>query len=458
MLVSWLREQIATLRPGDRLPSTRRLVELHSVSPVTVSRALTALANEGLVVARPGDGTFVAQPPRRLAPLDHSWQTLVLSDRSVDVAGLSPLSDPLHDDAVLSLATGYLHPSLMPQRALNAALVRASRHLDVWERPPTLGLHGLRTWFASGAGPGVDARDVLVTSGGQGAISATLRSVLAPGAPLLVESPTYPGALAAARAAGIRPVPVPTDADGIVPELLARAFELTSAQALYCQPQHQNPTGSSLTASRRRAVLEVAQGAGAFVIEDDFARLLSHRGRTAPSLLSEDLDGRVIHITSLTKVASPSLRVGAILARGPVADRLRSMRVVDDMFVPRPIQEATLELVSRGLWDQHLSIISDSLGRRCSVLAQALASRLPQLSFTRPSGGMHIWAALPEGLDDVAVTEAARRCGVVVMAGSPFFPAEAPGPFLRLTFSAAASEADLAEGVLRLAAALSRFE
>src|SRR3984957_21177789 len=162
----------------------------------------------------------------------------------------------------------------MPLAMLRSALARAARLPDTWDRPPAAGLHALRSWFAQAAGPQIDAGDVLITSGGQSALSAAFRALLPAGAPLLVESPTYPGALAAARAAGLRPVPVPADRDGIIPGHLAEAFARTGAQALLCQPAYHNPTGAVLAADRRQTVLGLAAAAGAFVIEDDCSRWL----------------------------------------------------------------------------------------------------------------------------------------------------------------------------------------
>lgn len=446
------------LGPGARLPSTRSLVASHRVSPVTVSRALNDLAAEGLLVSRPGAGTFVAHLRRGAADRsDHSWQTVALGDRTVDTGGISPLADPPETDGVISLSTGYLHTSLMPVAALDAALRRSARLPDSWERPPATGLHGLRSWFAKVVGNDVDARDVLITSGGQSAISAAFRALIPPGAPLLVESPTYPGAIAAARAAGVRPVPVPLDEDGIVPDLLAEAFARTGAQAVFCQPTYQNPTGTVLAADRRAAVLAAAASAGAFVIEDDFARWLSHRGRPPAPLASEDGEGRVVYTTSLTKVASPSLRLGAIVARGPVARRLEAIRIVDDLFVPRPMQEIALDLVSRPVWDRHLRELGGALSSRSAALHDAIVRALPAVQTCLPPGGMHLWARLPPDVDDVHAALAARQAGVVVMPGRPFFAAEPSGPHLRLTFSAAASERDLSDGVRRLARAVPRL-
>jgi DNA-binding transcriptional MocR family regulator len=421
-----------------------------------VSRALAELGREGTVVVRPGAGTFVAQPTAtsgRADLPDYSWQTVVLAERAIDTEGLSALADPPHADGVISLATGYAHPSLMPHAALRSALMRAARWPDAWDRPPAAGLHGLRAWFARETGPGTDARDVLITGGAQGAMSAAFRALVPAGAPLLVESPTYSGALSAARAAGIRPVPVPADRDGIIPEHLAEAIARTGAQALYCQPAYSNPSGAVLAAGRRQAVLDLAGAAGAFVIEDDCGRWLSHRQQAPATLLSDDTDGRVVYLTSLTKAAAPSLRIGALIARGPAASRLQALRAVDDTFVSRPLQQAALELVTSPAWERHLETLNQALGRRALALLAAISRRLPAVSATLPDGGMHLWVTLPQDSDDAVTTDAARRNNVIVMPGRPFFPAEAPAPHLRLTFSAAADEAELDEGIRRLAAA-----
>lgn len=454
-LAKLLRGQVHRLAPGDRMPSTRSLVQDHKASPVTVSRALAVLAGEGLIVTRPGTGTFVAEPAARNSKSDLSWQAVTLGETSISAEGISPLADPLGADNVISLASGYPHSSLMPVQALNSALRHAARSPRSWDRPPTSGIPGLRAWFARNAGYGAcDSRDVIVTPGGQSAIMAALRALVNPGEPLLVESPTYPGALAAARLAGIRVLPVPVDKHGVVPELLAEAFARSGARAFYCQPAYHNPTGAVLRADRRVEVLAVASAAQAFLIEDDACRWLSHDNRPPRPLLADDLDGRVVYLTSLTKAASPSLRIGALISRGPVAARLHAIRVVDDMFVSRPLQEAALNIVTRPAWAQHLRELGKNLSRRASVLAQDLNSMLPAAHFVLPSGGMHLWTRLPLSLDDTEIAAAARRAGVVIMPGTPFFPAEPPAPHLRLTFSAASSEAELYAGIRALSEAV----
>ncbi|MFL1426495.1 MULTISPECIES: PLP-dependent aminotransferase family protein [unclassified Nocardiopsis] len=455
-LAESLRALLSGLAPGDRLPSSRELVKRYRVGPATVARAIAALAAEGAVVTRPGSGTYVAERrarPHEEAAADLSWQTVALTDRAVDTRLVADPLGPAPAGAV-SMDGGYIHRSLQPTRALSAALARAARRPDAWDRAPAGGLAALRAAFGHLVG-GVSPEDVLVTAGGQSALSIAFRAVAGPGSPVLVESPTYPRALAAARAAGLRPVPVPLDADGLRPDLLADAFAMTGARLLYCQPTFQNPTGAVLAPERRRQVLDVARAAGAFVIEDDFARHLGHGGPVPRPLVDEDRDGTVVHVTSLTKPAAPSLRIGALVARGPVMERMRAVRLVDDFFVTRPLQEAALEVLGSPSWERHVRALGAALRERCAVLADAVAREVPGAAFSAPAGGLHLWVRLPAGVDDAVLTSAARQRGVVVSAGGRYFAAEPPAAHVRIGFAAAADHAELAEGARRLGSALS---
>jgi DNA-binding transcriptional MocR family regulator len=441
---------------GVRFPSTREIVAEYHVSPVTVSRALATLSAEGVIGTRPGSGTFVAD---RISPAgtnhaDTAWQTVALGDRAIDSSALQTYLEA-NPRGALSLAGGYLHPSLMPIRALTSAAIRAARRTETWEGPDPRGLPGLRAWFASHHGSGFGAGDVIVSNGGQSAISAVFRALVPPGATLIVEAPTYPGGLAIARAAGIRVVPVPMDADGIRADLLAEALEATGSRAIYLQPTHHNPTGTMMSTERRREVLDAAARAGAFVIEDDWARWLGYEGTNPPTLISMDGQGRVIYISSLTKPAAPSLRIGALVARGPVADRLRAIRMVDDLFVSRLTQETTQELVESPGWPRHIVEVGRELRERCRVVMEALAEHAPGVEVPRPPrGGMHMWVTLPRGVVEGAVVESARQHGVLVGPGRSFFATEPPAAHLRLSFGGAASHDELRESVRRLGAAL----
>ena len=224
----------------------------------------------------------------------------------------------------LALSSGYLDPRLQPTAAMAAALARAGRRPGAWERGPVEGVAALRAWFAREAGGRFGAHDVVICPGGQAALVTAVRALAPPGGSVVVESPTYRGALAAVRAAGLTPVPVPSDADGVRPEMLADALERTGARVAYLQPLHANPHGADLSAERRAAVMEVAARSGAFLIEDDWARDLTIDGPAPAPLAADDPDGHVVYVRSLSKGASPGLRVAAVAARGPAGVRLRS--------------------------------------------------------------------------------------------------------------------------------------
>ncbi len=472
-LAATLRSELIRYPEGEKLPSSRVLVARHQVSPVTVSRAIATLVAEGLVTSRPGAGVFKAAARHSASTLgDVSWQEVALSaaaplgavdagTRSAGAAGvLATLTTPPPE--VIDLNGGYLHSTLQPERALAAALARAGRRPGTWSRPPVEGLTELRDWFArdiGGPGGSLTASDVLITAGGQSALTTALRSLAAPGSPVLVESPTYPGMLAVARAAGLRPVPVPVDADGVRTDLLAEAFEATRARLFVCQPLFHNPTGTVLSPQRRTEVLRIARAAGAFVVEDDFARRLVHADSPPLPLplAADDPDGVVVHVRSLTKAASPSLRIAALSAHGPVLERLRAIQVVDSFFVPRPLQETTLELVGSPAWTKHLRTLAGALRERRTTLLAALGSALPALVPQQPPrGGYHLWLRLPDGTDEYDVTAAALRGGVAVTAGGPYFTAEPPAPHLRLSYVSTPGTAQLEEGVQRLHRALTQ--
>jgi DNA-binding transcriptional MocR family regulator len=450
-LVEELEAAAAAGRPGDRLPSVRELMRRHRAGPATVQRAVHVLVRRGVLEARPGRGTFIAaQPAGDGAAADHAWQTVALGARSLDETALEQLLRP-PPPGTLVLSTGYLPEDLQPRGALGQALGRAARRPGAWGTMPTEGLAPLRALFAAWFGGGHTAQDVLVVSGGQSALTACLRGLAPPGGPLIVESPTYPGALVAARAASLVPVPVPSDERGIRPDLLADALAATGARLVYSQPTHANPHGAVLAPERRADVLAAVRSAGAFLVEDDPVRDLTFEPlRLPPPLSHDDPDGHVVHITSLTKVGAPSLRIGAIAARGPAFARLRAARVVDDFFVAGPLQEAAVELLGAPAWPRHLKRLRTALRERRDALLAAVERELGPGRTTPPSGGFHVWVRLDPGEDDVALSERAYRAGVKVLAGGPWFAAEPPGPYARLTFAAEPPER-LAEGVRVLA-------
>jgi DNA-binding transcriptional MocR family regulator len=438
-----MRRTVAGAAPGTRLPSVRELMARHRAGPQTVQQAIARLAEEGLVDPRPGRGTFVAAAPAAAPEAvepDLGWQTLALGEGAADASALHAQMR-LPPPGAIGLSGGYPDESLQPTGLLAAALGRAARRPGAWARVPTEGIDRLRAWFAREAGGLFRAHDVVVTPGAQAGLSTVMRVLAGPGVPVLVESPTFLGTIAAARMAGGRVVPVPVDRGGVRTDLLEAAFRATGARVFVCQPLYANPHGGSLALDRRAELLRIVRDAGAFLVEDDYARDLALDDDPPPPLASEDVHGHVVYLRSLTKAAAPGLRVGAIAARGAAGARIRAARVVDDFIVAGPLQEAALDLVSSPAWRRHRRATAAALTERRDLLVDAVRRHVPGARIDLvPRGGFSLWVRLPDGLDDVAIAAAAEREGVIVSPGRPWFPAEAPGQFLRLTFAAAAPD------------------
>jgi DNA-binding transcriptional MocR family regulator len=458
-----LAREIEALPAGARISTHRELVRRFGVSATTVAHALASLTQRGLISSRPGSGTYRTETHALARPGDTSWQEAVLEASAHILPGDSTARGfataaligglTRSGPEVVDLNGGYLHPGLQPLAALGTALARAARRAEAWDRPPVAGLPELRDWFAADIGGGLTRHDVLVCGAGQGALATVLRALTQPGDPVVVESPTYPGTIAAAGVAGLRPLAIPLDQDGMRADHLEETLARSRARIVVVQPLYQNPTGASLSARRQAEIRAAARRHGAFVVEDDFARHMRHAdsGPSLPPMIADDPDGTVVHIRSLTKVTSPNLRIGALAARGPVMARLRAAHVVDTMFVPAPLQYTALEVVTAPGWKRGLATLAAALEHRRTVAADAVAAVFgPEALPLRPRGGYHLWVSLPGHLDGSQLAATALAHGIAVTPGDNYYPAPGGAPHIRLSYVAAPSATDIDGAVRRL--------
>lgn len=438
-IVEALRAWIAGVPAGTRVPSNRALCAEHGASPVTVQKAVHTLTGLGLVESRPGIGTFVRAVPTH-RPIDHGWQSAALGPRNLLPANASAQRAVAPD--AIGLHSGYPDADLLPERLVRAALARAARTDAALTRTPVGGDPALQTWFAGELArhcpPGVrapTARDVLVLAGSQSGLSSIFRAVVGPGNPLLIESPTYWGAILAATQAGVELVPVPSDAEGPDPVALEAAFTRTGARAFYAQPTFANPTGVQWSTARGRAVLDVVRARRAFLVEDDWAHDLAIDTDPHP-LAAHDDAGHVVYLRSLTKSVSPALRVAAVIARGPVRERILADRATETMYVSGLLQAAALDVVTQPAWRAHLRRTRQQLRIRRDVLVEAVREHLPTARLDHvPAGGLNLWLQLPDEVVPAALVQGCEARGVVIADGAEWFPAEPSGRFVRLNYS-----------------------
>ncbi|WP_324644508.1 PLP-dependent aminotransferase family protein [Pseudarthrobacter sp. LT1] len=435
-----LRQWLAGAAPGAKLPSTRSLVAEYQASPVTVQKALQALASQGLIESRPGVGTFV-RAVRTARPSDYGWQTAALRSPSSPLPPSSGTMRSVPGEAIW-FHSGYPDRELLPERLVRSALARAARGDAALSRPPAAGMPELQQWFAQELGSATPVgitpptpNDVIVLPGSQSGLSSIFRALVGAGQPLLMESPSYWGAILAAAQTGVRVVPVPTGPDGPDPADVDRAFAETGARAFYVQPNYANPTGAQWAAGRGDEILDIARRRGAFLVEDDWAHDFGITSNPVP-LATQDDSGHVVYIRSLTKSVSTAIRIAAVIVRGPARERILGHRAAESMYVSGLLQAAALDVVTQPGWQTHLRSLRQQLQSRRDLLAASIREHVPQAHLDNlPRGGLNLWLRLPDTTDLPRLVRDCGDAGVIIAAGTEWFPAEPAGAFIRLNYS-----------------------
>ena len=456
-----VRTAARALPPGSRLPSVRELMARHRASPVTVQRALARLAGEGLVVPRPGPRDVRRGAPRRARGIrrrapDLGWQEVALADRP-------PLRRGLAGPA--ARRARRRRASRSPAATSTPTCSRWPRSARRWPAPrggprrgagsPSRAWRSCAAWFAREAGGTRAAHDVVICTGGQPALATAVpragRAGRA-GARRVADLPRRDRR--AARRGPARGAGPGRRATACAPTCWPTRFALTGARVFYCQPLYANPTGASLAPDRRAAVLEAVAAAGAFLIEDDWARDLRHRRRARAAAAGRRRPRRPRRVRA---VADQVRRAAACASppcppRGAAGARLRPRASSTTSSSPGRCS------TRRSSWSPPPpgAATCGRCAARCATrrdaLVAALGEHLPDVGGRRPSrrAACTSGSACPTALDDVALTARAAAAGVLVSPGRPWFAAEPPGPHLRLTYGGAPAP-DLAEGVRRLA-------
>lgn len=439
-LVLILRKWISQAPAGTQLPSTRQLVAEHSLSPVTVQKALRALIAQGLIESRPGIGTFVRGMPTA-RPYDYGWQTAALGTPRQKLPEVHPSQRTLPNDFI-ALQSGYPDRELLPERLVKSAFARAARSESVLQRTEAAGLPELQSWFAAELAeqmlPGLSApsaRDVIILPGSQSGLGSIFRALVGEGHPMLIESPTYWGAILAAAQVGVTLIPIPAGPQGPDTRELDRAFERTGARAFYAHPNFANPTGAQWSPEVSERVLEILKARGAFLVEDDWAKDFGISSDSSPLAARED-NGHVVYLRSLTKSVSPAVRVAGLIARGPARDRILADHQAQSMYVSGPLQAVALDVVSQPAWRTHLRSLRQQLAGRRDLLIESLARHVPEAHLQLvPPGGLNLWVQLPDGTDLRRLERECEARKLAIAPGASWFPAEESGQYLRLNYS-----------------------
>ncbi|WCE03667.1 PLP-dependent aminotransferase family protein [Pseudoxanthomonas sp. JBR18] len=339
---------------------------------------------------------------------------------------------------VISFAGGLPSASTFPVERLHAATdkVLTDAPQAALQYGPTEGFAPLREWVAerlTRAGAPVPASRVLIVTGSQQGLDLLGKTLIDEGSKVLVETPSYLGALQSFSLFRPAFASMPSDDGGIDTDALTPAL-LDGARFMYCLPNFQNPTGKRLSLERRKALVAKALAAGVPVVEDDPYGELSYGGEHLPSLLSLNPEGG-IYMGSFSKVLAPGLRLGYVVAPEPLYAKLVQAKQAADLHTPSFSQRIVYETVRDGFLDEHIPTIRDLYAHQCQLMLQALAEHFPPAAtWTRPEGGMFIWVTLPQGIDTTALLAQAIARNVAFVPGAPFYATDPQVNTLRLSF------------------------
>jgi GntR family transcriptional regulator/MocR family aminotransferase len=412
------------LHPGQRLPSTRTLAAELRISRLPVLGAFEQLVAEGYFESRVGAGTFVARalPDERIAPATRDG-----ARRNPARPGPRPVSGIPVEKTPEPWLGGWgafrvSEPAFeeFPFRIWSSLLARHARdhRVRLLRYGDTMGYGPFREVLASylGAARAVrcDASQIMVVSGSQQALALAARVLIDPGDAVWVEEPGYGGARDALRMAGARLVPVPVDAEGL--DVAAGTARRRRARAAYVTPSHEYPLGVTMSAARRLQLLDWAQGAGAWIIEDDYDSEYRYESQPISSLQGLDRDARVIYVGTLSKVLFPALRVGYVVIPPDLVPRFAAVRAASDDFPPTFLQSVLADFIAEGHFARHLRRTRTLYRERRTALVDAITAEAEgALKVMGGEAGLHLVATLARGKRDRAISLSAARHGLWAM-------------------------------------------
>ena len=362
---------------------------------------------------------------------------------------------------VISFAGGLPAAELFPIERIRHAtdVILSEQGQRALQYSVSEGLPELREWVAgrySTAGFEIRPENVLITSGSQQALDMLGKLFLDEGDCIAVENPTYLGALQAWGRFGLTHCCISADHDGMVVDELAQKMATDRPKLLYIPPNFQNPSGTTLSLPRRQQLVALARQHNMPIFEDDAYGELRYSGETLPSLLAVDsadlgaVNGHVIHIGTVSKILTPGLRVGWVIAPEAVIDKLVEFKQSADLHTNTLAQLIAVHLLNDGQLDQHIATLRTTYRERRDVMLAALKAHFPtSCRWTFPDGGMFLMVTLPEHVDSLDLLQQALAQKVAFVPGSAFYLNGEGTNTLRLNFSNAKPDL-IEEGIQRL--------
>ncbi len=412
----------------ERLPSVRAMAALLQVNSVTIVKAYDLLEKEKLVRKVTGSGTYV----------DYGRPVAVENTLMEDDVQRSVFISP----DTINFASATPSPDLFPVRDFKTALLevldRDQGYAFGYQDPK--GYEPLRTAvgkMAKQLGIQCENENIQIISGAQQGIDLVAKGLLYPGETVLIERPSYGGAMQAFFSRNARVVDVPLEPDGISLEDLELSIRETRPRLLYVMPNFQNPTGISYTLDKKKKIIELSEKYNFLILEDDYLNELSFGDEQAEPLKVIDQHDRVIYIKSFSKMFMPGLRLGYLIVPMRVAEKLLAAKQSSDISTSGLLQRALERYLSTGAWEQNLQILFNEYRQRFHRMAWMLEHHMPNdVEFIRPTGGLNFWLKLPEQLNSQMLYKSAMERQLIFAPGELFYVRKPDENCIRLSIAA----------------------
>ncbi len=429
------------LEEGLKLPSVRNLSKPLQVSLVTAVKAYKRLEQDGFITSIQGKGTFVkAKTKENLSGKEttssYVWQLSVQDylPRS-QFARFHIVPQKVH------LSSSMIDPKLLPNRYFEHEV-----HQVLSKNPELLSLFGeiqgdsqLRceiSEYLKRSGVLSTPENIVVTSGLQQGIDLIARTFVGPGDVVVMEAPTYPGAIDIFSGRGATILTVPVDKDGMRIDILQRVCEKHRPKIIFTIPTFHNPTGVVMTLKRRKQLLDIAVSNQCIIIEDDPCSEIYFEKKPPVPLKSMDQLGHVIYLRGLSKTIAPSCRIGVLTASGSIFNRLLAAKANNDLGSPLLTQKAILPLINSKRMIDHKKKLRTALKIRRDLVLDLLTRFSPEgLSWTVPEGGLNLWISLPTWLDSHLLLSESKKQQITFLPGSACFPIGQENNHLRISYS-----------------------
>lgn len=455
-LADRLQHQIDTgiWQPGERIPSIRQSCKTHGLSPMTVLQAYQLLESQGRILARPQSGYYVKAAPSRLqhyAPQQtHYSGSVDINDLVFEVLQASKSRE------LVPLGMSVADPTLFPHPQLGRALASCMRKLDpfstVADLPP--GNEALRRAIAqryASDGLAVDPQEIIITTGAMEALSLSLQVLTEPGDWVVVETPTFYGALQAIERLKLNAVEIPViPGVGIDLAQLSEALAQRPIKACWLMGNVQHPLGHTMPDEHKRELMLLLNTHDVALVEDDvYAEVYFGRERPRP-IKYWDKRGQSLLCSSFSKCLAPGFRVGWVVA-GPHAERIQRLQLMSTLSTNVPSQLALAEMLRQGGVDAHFRRLRHTLAQRQQQMRAALLRLFPdEVRISAPDGGYFLWLEFDPRLDSRALHARALTCGFSLAPGALFSSQGQYNHCLRLNSSHPWSE-QLESALIKLA-------